>query len=539
MGKHVHTEIIRLSTIAKDSTQSQEERVAAARDCSWLIASSGAGEPAITLARAVLSRVVDDCKDAPRVAVHFSDFGYWRGFPLNGENKLDTPNNLKYDTALTCAQLLWDAGRHSEAVDFFNRVLQGQPTAPAVILACWNLEVLARQGESLEIVERALDLLTSRFKRILDDPQYQAEVAHLSGHLTLLRGRFSKNESLGYEKLGVQRLAHAASLWSAYSACYASSFAEYGDFLASIEACLELIRSRPFDDLPKRDARIVELEILFYLAYGLMAAGEIERARMCFRTFSSVSGQLGLNEARDHARLFIVKLDLKGRSLLDLHDYELEKAYGELRSLSFAATLSLPVGEECLRYESILQLLIALTRARRMPQISESDIQQLGQRSVEILKQLQRARRGILDGIRVRIGPANRYPDAVDAVIAYIRKRTDVAGVLPVERYAAPDIPSFRGGESPNSILMWGVGDLQQEAAATMATDIIPFAASESLVGGIPQVESAVDLLLISLTVIGIRRFWAEDRYVFGLVPCLESPATKFQHPDYDVRTVF
>jgi tetratricopeptide (TPR) repeat protein len=537
MGKQVQ-EIIRLITIAKDPQKSQEERLAAARDCSWVIASSGVGEPTITLAKAVLSRVVDDCKASVRATDHFSDFGYWRRFPLNSENKLDDANALRHDTALTCAQLLWDGGRHLEAVNFFDRVLEGQPTASAVILACWNMEVLARQQESIQIVERALDLLTSRFKRILDDSQYEAEVAHLSGHLLLLRGRFSKNESLGYEKLGVQRLAYATSLWSAYSACYASSFAEYGDFLASVETCLELIRSRPFDDLPKRDARIVELEILFYLAYGLMAAGEIERARMCFRTFSSVSGQLGFNEARDHARLFLFKLDLKGRSLLELHDYELEKAYEELRSLSFAATLSLPVSEECIRYESILLFLLALTRARGIPQISESIIQQLGQRSVEILNQLQLARKGILDGIQVRVGPANLYPEAVDNVIASIHIRTDAVGDLQIERYAAPDIPNFRGGESQNSILMWGVAELQHEAAATMAMDIIPFAASEALIEGVPQIASAVDLLLISLAVIGIRRFWAEDRYVFGLVPCLESPSTKFQHPYYDVGTV-
>lgn len=539
MGKQFQTEIITLTAIAKDSTRSQDERIAAARDCSWLIASSGIGEPTITLARAVLSRVVDGCKDNARATAQFSDFGYWRRFPLTGENKLNTADDLRQDTALTCAQLLWDGGRHPEAVAFFDRVLQGQPTAAAVILACWNMEVLSRQGESLQLVERAIDLLTLKFKRLLADPQYEAEVAHLSGHLTLLRGRFSKNESLGYEKLGVQRLAYAASLWSAYSACYASSFAEYGDFLASVEACLELIRSRPFDDLPKRDAQIVELEILFYLAYCLMAAGEIERARMCFRTFSSVSGQLGLNEARDHARLFLVKLDLKGRSLLDLHTYELEKAYADLRSLSFAATLSLPVGEECFRYEMILQLLLALTQYRGMPQILDSDIQQLGQRSVEILKQLQLARSGILDGIQVRVGPANRHPDAVDTVIACIHKRTAGIGALPIERYAALDIPNFRIEEALNSILMWGVVELQQEAAATMATDIIPFAASDSLVGSVPQVETAVDLLLLSLAVIAIKRFWAEDRYVFGLVPCLESPATKFQHPDYDIRTVF
>jgi hypothetical protein len=71
-----------------------------------------------------------------------------------------------------------------------------------------------------------------------------------------------------------------------------------------------------------------------------------------------------------------------------------------------------------------------------------------------------------------------------------------------------------------------------------MATDIIPFATGESLIEGIPPMTSAIDLLLISLAVLGIRRFWAEDRYVFGLVPCLESPSTKFQHPEYEVTTV-
>jgi hypothetical protein len=231
-------------------------------------------------------------------------------------------------------------------------------------------------------------------------------------------------------------------------------------------------------------------------------------------------------------------LDLKGRSLIDLHDFELNKAYEELRSLSFAATLSLPVSEECIRYESILLFLLALTRARSLPLIPESTIQQLGQRSVEILNQLQLARKGILDGVGIRVGPSNVYPDAVDSVITSIKIRTDAVGDMTIERYAAPDIPSFRGGESANSILMWGLAELQQDAAATMATDIIPFATGESVIEGIPQMTSAIDLLLISLAVLGIRRFWAEDRYVFGLVPCLESPSTKFQHPEYEVTSV-
>ena len=299
-----YTEIYALADLASDTSAPALRRMTAAKDCLWLVQRLAATEPTVTLTRALLSRSVDDLKAHQVAAYSFDDFEFWRRFPATSDNRLDNIQEMQPDHTLLCAQLLFDSGRHEMALPYFDRALGTTPSADTVILACYNLEVLGRQRNDITLVEHALDLLTQRYAHVVVRDRYAAEIDHLSGHLLLLKGRFSETEALGYEKLGVQRLLRATHADPSYTGCYVSSFSEYGDFLGSVDACLWAAREKPFRSLTPREATLVELEVTFYLAYALMAVGELERAKMCFESFAEVSGRLGLFEARDHARLF-------------------------------------------------------------------------------------------------------------------------------------------------------------------------------------------------------------------------------------------
>ncbi len=535
MNETNRQEILALALVASDTTRDPQERLTSARNCLWLVQRTVSAEPARTLARAILSKLVDDLKGDRRAAT-FDAFGFWRDFPLTESNRLTHHSELRPEAAYACAQLLFDAARHRDALPFFDRALDHHVTAPTVLLACWNLEVLARENRSLEMAERALDYLNSRFAGVLSEPEYQAEVAHLSGHFLLLKGRFAPTETLGYEALGVHQLSKAAKLDPSYSSCFASSFAEYGDFLGSIEACLEIINRRSFDTLTLRDSTLVQLEVLFYLGYSLMAVGELERSRMCFSTFAEVTARLGLNEARDHARLFLVKLQLKQRSLLDFGTLELEKAYRELRALSFSAALSIPVGEECLRYEQMVKLLVTLAAARARGKLAQGELARLGGDALELLSNLSTQRPDLLAGVRALVGGTSLDKGA-ERVVSVIRQRLRGIPHLVIDHYQ-PASPLLRNISKGFSFLLYRVEEFSSETFTTMSSNVIPFAETTEWNDDVPTPEASIDMLLVGLAVVAIKRFWTQDQYVFGLVPCLESPATKFQHPKYELSAV-
>ena len=38
---------------------------------------------------------------------------------------------------------------------------------------------------------------------------------------------------------------------------------------------------------------------------------------------------------------------------------------------------------------------------------------------------------------------------------------------------------------------------------------------------GFPTYAEAIDILVVGIAVIAIKRVWTDDQYVFGMVPCL------------------
>lgn len=513
--------LLRQFAIAADHSKAPSVRLAAAADAVWLIDSdTDATESVATLGRALMSRVVDDATSHHGLQADFAYGDYWRYFDVS---ILHEAGRLTHGQAFAAAQLLFDAARHDDALVFFDRCLEGQPTPAEVLLACYNLEVLGRNTRSLDLVERAIELLEKRYAHLLADADFESERHHLSGHLYLLRGRFMPTESLGYEQIGVARLASAARSDSAYIGCYASSMAECGDFLGTITTCLDILRFEVYQGLSSEDAEIVALEVVFYLAYSLMAIGELERARQCFDCFAEATSRRNFLEARDHARLFLVKLDLKRRSLLRTEPRHLSAAFAELRSLSFNAALSHPMELETRRFERVVEFLQEIVAASTRAQ------EGLGPKAITTIDELSRARPGLLQGLEVVIVAYGDTQDGANALSSVLAEGLAASGV-DSPQVIRPDDPEVLGTVASRQAIVilctpTADGDVRFGFADNRSSSL--------------SLEEVTEACLMCAALVGVRRYLDEDQYVFGMVPCQESPATKFQHPEYSIESVF
>jgi tetratricopeptide (TPR) repeat protein len=528
-------EVLSLCNSIADTSRIANDRLEAAASCSWIIKRTDLRAGVATLCRAVISRFVDDLKDSARSTSLYTDLNYWRHFDLADLTDALDHGKIDVRTAQTCASLLFDAARHVDAVPFFERALRLSPSPELVILGCYNIEVIARQQGNLAMVERAIALITVDFEKLLAAPQFAAEVDHLHGHLLLLKGRLQKTRTLGLERVGTQYLARAAGADPSYFGCYASSFAEHGDFLGSIDACLDILRHEPLGDLSARDKNLVRLELLFYLAYSLMSIGELSRAERCFDAFAKATEGLGLLEARDHARLFLVKLGLRRTPLVDIDDTTLANAFAELRALSFREALSIPVEAECQRYEEVVSFLRAAAEARRQPSSEAS--RKLGQGATVLLSNLMTHRPQVLDGLSLAVGPKDLFPEMVESAHKAIRQRMSMIPDLGITILTSTEPPVASRAEGQFAFVLWFGNVAKVDTGPTLALNVIPVG-SDSDASGLPNLDTALDLLVVGVAMIAIKRFWTQDHYVFGIVPCVESPATKFQRTKYSLLDV-
>jgi len=156
-------ELMSQCDVAANTSLAANPRLEAAANCSWIVKRAGFSPGLATLSRAVISRFVDDLKDTARTTSPYADLNYWRHFDLADLRESLNQGQIDARTSLTCAQLLFDAARHPDAVPFFERALKLSPSPESVILACYNLEVIAREQGNLALTEKAIGLLTIEF----------------------------------------------------------------------------------------------------------------------------------------------------------------------------------------------------------------------------------------------------------------------------------------------------------------------------------------------------------------------------------------
>lgn len=513
----------KLFAVSCDPSNDRETRTRAADAICLVGAEIGLDDHRQNLVQAVLSRVLDD---GPSSAIAEVERLRWRAFDCAGLAEAAAAGSLSREAAKMSAGLLFEAGRHDEASQFFEFALRTKVDAETLILAAYNREVLARERRSASIATDAIKLLADNASTYDQSPELLVEVDHVIGHLYLIKGRFEDTRALGYERKGVSHLRKAARGDPAYCACYASSFAEYGDYLATVECSLDLLAKRPYSTLATKDATLVHLELLFYLGYSLLAIGELERAEFCFKGFLDACDALDLEEAIEHAKLFLFKIDMRRSTLLELPRPKLREAARHLRALTFREGLSAPVVAETKRYEAAIEFLDALKVLRESPSFDDGASMHARSRAQDLCALLAGYRPEIFSDQRVII----RINDADAGIPGDLAARLKSA--LPTALKEVPVLDTPDTSQKYQTVSIHVVRERPQtdeRLTVLMDGDIrlsYPASSHEITDAAVLALASAVSL---RLALIGLSRFVADDMYVFGIVPCSESPATKYQ----------
>ncbi len=554
----------------RDEASPARDRVDAARRALWLVENEwGYRDEDLFLARMILSRWLDGLEVSDPAGHEFVTA--WRSHDLVGPYSPFRAQGLGDRHALILAKLLFDRVENTAAIPFFERALRSaEASARTALLAAYNFERLGRERRDAHAIDQALAILAeSRFKPLRGSDDAVAEVLHCSGHLYLLRAQVGGRVAGGYARRGSDLLRQAADLDPSYTSCFTSSFAEQGDYVGTIAASLEALQRRQFASLPVADAVTVALEVLFYLGYAFSCVGEYERARECFASFGHQAARMNEQEARDHARLFTVKLDLKKRLTSELTLPELQQFYQELRTLSFRSPLSAPVGEETRRYERVLEFLLALVTARghgvpgnqtltmigRRPSadLSGATVRSMTladafQRGREVIEQLERERPALTPSaiccvlvVDTKDGSADPAVLEVEELLREFEHLWDVRSVR-IERLVSE---LGRLSDQFDILGVWltdarSVEVLRQAASLRRCVVVHPVSSRKPIPGHICTESNAafLQVLVTGAALAMSKRFLLDDEYIFGLTPCVNSPATQFQHAEYDLREI-
>lgn len=541
----------------RDERSHPRERLNQARVLLWQLERDWTlDERGLLLGRLVVSRWLDD---ASASVADDELVRAWREHALTDDPLLANANALTVRQALIVANLLFDRGEHPMAVPYYARALSSHSIdAPNALLAAYNYEICARENDDLASVEAALVILEQpRTAEFSGTGPLAVEAQHCRGHLYLHRNRLVGPGNRGFARHGIELLREASELDPSYTSCYTSAFAEDGNYVGTVEASLEALRRRHFEALPVAAARTVGIEVLFYLGHAYLCLGEYELSRVCFSAFVDEAELLRQPEARDHGRLFKTKLDLKRRMTVEVTADQLGGYLRELRSLSFRSPLSAPVGEEAVRYDKVVEFLRALVSARRRP------LNDFGRDS----------NRAALAPVVMAepLGPdffasaRVRADDTLRALVGRPVSRRELAsGVILLGSEMQAATWSLIEGRLQEFATQWtvrrvvGAGLLAQLAAVVSDADVVGVAgldaestrllrelplagrclivlADEELPGhlAVPDPAAFSDMLTIGLALVAAKRFLLDDDYVFGIVPCIESPATRYQHPEY------
>lgn len=459
------------------------------------------------------------------------EVGIWRHFRIDEVCGETDVKRISTPELRTVCRLFFEADRHQESRELFRLLVEREPTGPNLIQAAYNLENVARRAKDPDLVDEAIQMIEHHRSVTLADPVFVAEVQHILGHLYILKGRLSVDHTLAWEAQGVRLLESSHLEDPSYTSCFVFSYAEYGDYLTAIDRGLAVLRERPYSSLPDRDAEIVDLEITFYLAYSLMAIGEFEQSKALLRIFMNATARKGLLEARDHARLFSMKLELKRRGLNQFDNTSYAAFADLISSLRFSSAESSQIRDENNRYKQILKFLeISDTKAR----IDRSALERMAENARSLIDSLVTFSPSLLTEVSIQIGPPNAT--GVDSLESKIRKAIPEAWSVKAYFIDPSNVRYEELSRDSALVLLWCSRDRPPPISVPYPVIQVGVRGSES--AGVISFDSAVHLCIVALARICVQRYLYEDQYVYGIVPCTVSPATKFQHPSISISEI-
>jgi tetratricopeptide (TPR) repeat protein len=445
---------------------------------------------------------------------------------------------------LAVAKLLYDSAQYGDAIGVFQRHLVakgsgGRPhstdDARAVFLLAYCYEAVGRKERDIARLNLGIELLQEW--KTHADRSISAEARHIEGHLLIGRYLVATQAAAADRTAALRSLRGAVEMNPAYSSCWTSGYAELGDHISTITFSLQAMQERAYRQLTSaEESETVEMEILFYIAYAYSCIGEYQRALRCFEAFVFRMRALSRPEARDHASLFIVKTELK-RSMLDDLTYDKVRDWrNHVRTLSFGSRGARPVAEEARRYEGVLDFLCSFIGFRS--NLPSNDWMGLYRQSDYLVRML-----------------CTEVPELTrDKMLTVVTECTDLAAC------GLDGLPDIWQREAPGAVTGSGamIGDviaIDRCDAGELRRIVTAFGRSRYIVAHIaPDAESAesyddCDLvqttgdfrqtLTVAAALALCKRFLIQDRYVFALAPCQESPAVLYQTARHNLEECF
>jgi tetratricopeptide (TPR) repeat protein len=418
--------------------------------------------------------------------------------------------------ALPAAKLAFERGDYAAARGFFSAAgSRGRQSERDLVLAAYNLELLGRDARDLDALGEA-EALWSELLADHADSELGPELLHGLGHTKIAQAVVAGRPDGDDAEAGERLLRQASDRDASYTSCYTSCFSELGEYFDSIITSLDVLRNfeRVFSTLSMAAAETVHLEVLFYLGHALTCVGEYERGLLCFDGFAQRMEEREDVEGRDHARLFRIKTELKRRLISDLNDEVLDAYFRELRRLSFPSRSGQVVADEALRYEQVVQFLIAVSEGRGTWPYAEA---------TSVAQSLLHARPQIASTpCATLVGPTEDWQGLIDAFGPAVAVHDLVP---PLHDLAEVDVVA-----STTRLELAAPGPVGIEIAGERATGWH----DQERILAVADAAALRQAVTVGVGMSLTKRFLLDDEYVFAIVPCADSPAMRHQRPDHD-----
>lgn len=444
------------------------------------------------------------------------------------------------ETHLRCiAALLYERNDYAKASELFEKCLCSEASDERTkFLLAYSYEGLGRERNHPEMISKAIAIVEPLTRS--SEPAVAAEAHHCLGHLFLARA--AVGTVAGDRREGIRRLESAARAYSGYISCFASAFAELGDYDRTISESTKIIDGRGWslEGLGADDRETVLMEVKFYLAYAYSCRCAFEKAAQLFSEFQRTMERRGRNDACNHAKLFLLKNELKRMRLTEIYADSLQYFTSSLRAMAFVADTvgSHAVGKEKDRYLCIIRFLEKLNEFRRtggavlmqtvqleaehLVETLESEVPGLVRHPVvslvdadsELTSKLladDRLKQLLKDSL------VNTIVPSADGQTEAVAPKGDF--IIVVHRRLVDALPTIAAFARERYVLA-----LVEDDAATMIWPKMRYHVCTNP-------KTAAQRVVLALAITLLKRFLIQDEYVFALAPCDDSPALRYQRP--------
>lgn len=397
----------------------------------------------------------------------------------------------------------------------------------ARMLYCYACELLSRKTSDLEPLQAELEALAEADRHVAHDDRWAAEVRHCRGHSLVAKYVLSGSRHDLLRIAATNELETASAINPAYTSCFTSAFSEMNDHLSSVREAHRALKERKFETLPELDRCIVEAEVVFYLSAAYLAIGRFEKAKENLERFRTLVRPLQRPDPVSHAEFFEQRIRLRRFVGTELGEGEIGSMLATVKGLTFEADTSEAIATERDVFADALALLHALAAEPNLREAARR-VRDQGLARRVLAHDERFAKIGLHWNPILVVGDPSALPEISEGGAEASSLRT-LAAVDQAQLW--PGAPL---------IIVRAAGEIAAEDFEKCSGQHIVFLSPsyeepqlKSAARSVTWVECERDWLLdaaeLALAATVAKQFTTQDRYIFGLAPCDDSPAVLYQ----------